>query len=110
MAHRISINRDVTKTSLLAYDPASGDNVWNYAVDSPDQFLISEEMDRMILLSAQEEGRKVEALDILTGNVIWSRELPATAFSSGSPDYHVAHLRLLFLCHTGRIDEAIGLV
>jgi len=79
--------RDDTKTSLLAYNPANGDNVWNYTVDSPDQFLISEEMDRMILLSAQEEGRKVEALDILTGNLIWSRELPAAAFSSGLPDY-----------------------
>ena len=85
----IIAGRDDEMSRLTAYDPANGNRKWKHNIKPPDQFLISDTRDKIILFSTQGNGRKVEALDILTGDLIWNSELPSDAFTPDFPDYVV---------------------
>ncbi|MCK5146200.1 PQQ-binding-like beta-propeller repeat protein [bacterium] len=86
----ILAGRDDDMSCLTAYDPVNGDIKWRYNIKPPDQFLISDAMDKIILFSAQGDGRKVEMLDILTGDLVWSNELTSEVFSPDFPDYLIS--------------------
>ncbi|MFC1525575.1 PQQ-binding-like beta-propeller repeat protein [Candidatus Latescibacterota bacterium] len=82
----VVVGRDDNGTTFIAYEPDTGSRRWTHEVDAPDQFVVSEAMDRIISLSPDGSGRRIEALDIETGSTVWSQQLPADSFSAEIPD------------------------
>lgn len=82
----VIVGRDDNGTTFSAHDPATGVKKWNHHVKAPDQFLMTNTLDRIISLSASGSGRKIEALDGVTGQVIWDQTLSADLFSKEVPD------------------------
>lgn len=93
----VIVGREHDASRFTAYDPENGRKKWNHKIKGPNQIMVNDAMDRILLCSSKDDGRKVEALDVLTGDVVWSRELPSDAFSPDIPDYMEPGLKSLFV-------------
>lgn len=93
----VIVGRDDNATKFLAYDPATGSRRWNHHVKAPDQFILNDTLDRIISLSSSSGGRKMEALDIKTGNIIWSHEFSTDLFVKDIQDVLVPGKGCVFL-------------
>ncbi len=82
----VIVGREDESTSFQTYDPANGSKKWGNRVKAPDQFIVTDSMDRIITLSSEGKKRRIEALDINTGKLLWKEALPADLFSENVPD------------------------
>ncbi len=80
------VGRDDSGTQFVAFDPESGAKKWTYRVAAPDQFAVSEGLDRIVSISAGSKGRLVSAIETKNGRQLWERSLPETLFSDAHQD------------------------
>jgi outer membrane protein assembly factor BamB len=82
----VIVGREDEATRFQSYDPDRGSKKWGHRVKAPDQFIVTDSMDRIITLSTEGKNRLIEALDINTGKIVWKKTLPADLFSEKVPD------------------------
>jgi outer membrane protein assembly factor BamB len=64
--------------SLTAFDTATGKRVWQYRAKPPFR-LARPSLDRTLVLGKQGSGRRLEAIDALTGRVVWRQDFDSKA-------------------------------
>lgn len=80
----VIVGRNKKWTKFLAYDPKTGSKKWQYKVKIPDQFIITEDLGRVISFSSTGSHRKIEAIDIKSGTIIWSQKIPEEMVSTNT--------------------------